>query len=203
MMYKLRHLRTFLALLGMAVVSPSVAHAQDGVGFRFLFGHQAMTGDLGAQFDPAVDAEFSILVPVSAVRVGAGANWASFQVHDADASWSQVRFHVLAAVPLQVTPRFRPYVEGRYTFRRLRPEEDRYFGGEEQLLGDYVSKGSGFEGVVGAEVVLHPRMAVDLSAGAGTFSLDEDLADQGLQPVESSKSWSLRVGGSWFPANNR
>ena len=50
-----------LAVTALLFLGPEAARAQEGVGFRFLFGHQVMTGDLGPQFDPAVDADFSVM----------------------------------------------------------------------------------------------------------------------------------------------
>ena len=192
-----------LAAVVALMVAPGGVHAQDGLGFRFQFGQQRTTGELGDQFDHTVDAEFSILYAFSPIRVGGGANWASFKVHDEPESWSQIRFHLLVAYPFEVTPWLRPYVEGRYTYRHLRPEGDRYFGGEEELLGDFISKGSGFQGVAGIELVLHPRLAFDMSVGAGSFSLSPDLSEEGLGPIDSSNNWDFHAGLTWFPMNNR
>lgn len=199
----LRSAGVCLAAAAALLLAPGGVHAQDGLGFRFLFGQQSMTGELGEKLDHTVDADFSILWGFSRIRVGGGANWASFKVHDVPESWSQVRFHFLAAYPFELTPWLRPYVEGRYTYRHLRPEGDRYFGGEEELLGDYLAKGGGFQGVAGVELVLHPRLAVDLSVGAGSFKLSPDLSEGGLGAIDSSNNWDFHAGLTWFPLNNR
>jgi len=185
------------------LVGPVRVHAQNGLGFRFVFGREAMTGDLGTEFDPSIDSEFALLIPLWVLRVGGGASYASFRESGTDSSWSQIGMHLLVMYPVRLTPKLRPYIEARFTFRRLRPEEDRYFGGEEQVLGDYVSSGSGFEAVVGTEFVLHPRAAIDLSASAGVFALNRSLADAGLSDINSGGTWSVHLGMTWFPLSNR
>lgn len=194
---------SLLLLIVAGLLSPDASAAQDGVGFRFAFGTQHLEGDLGTAFEPGVDAEFSILVPAGPVRVGGGAKWVSYGVVDARESWSQVGFHLLAGYAIPVTELLRPYAEARYTFRRLRPEGDRYFGGEEVLLGDFVSQGSGVEGVLGLEVILHPRLAIDLSGAVGTVSVSPDLSEEGFGPIDSGTAWRLHVGLTWFPVNGR
>ncbi len=176
--------------------------AQDGVGFRMAFGWHELAGDMGQVFDGTVDAEFSILVPVRWIRVGGGANWASFQVSGEESSFSRLRFHGLLGFPFRVGSNLRPYLEARYTFHRFRPEDDRFFGGEDRLLRDFVASGSGFEGAAGVEVALGARTSLDLSGAVGTFSVSPDLADEGLGPLDSGTSWRLQAGVSWFPTRN-
>jgi Outer membrane protein beta-barrel domain len=200
----MRLLRGAVGLIVAAqLVWPEHARAQNGVGFRFVFGRQAMTGDLGAELDPSTDSEFAILIPAWVLRVGAGASYASFRQSGTDSSWSQIGLQVLVTYPFRLTPKLRPYLEARYTYRRLRPEEDRYFGGEEQVLGDYVSSGSGLEGALGVEFVLHPRAAIDFSATAGRFALSPNLSDAGLGDIDSGGTWSIHFGMTWFPLSNR
>lgn len=192
-----------LLALATALAGPVPVAAQDGVGFRFAFGRSAFGGDMAGVMDPAADAEFSILHPVGPLRLGAGANWASFRETGADASWSQVKFHTLVGYRIQTATRLRLYAEGRYTFRRLRPEDDRFFGGEEKLLREYVASGSGYEGVVGAEIVLHPRVAVDVSGAYGSFGVRPDLSAEGLGAVDSGIGTRIHLGLAWFPVNKR
>jgi hypothetical protein len=186
--------------LGAAPVS-----AQDGpVGFRFAFGSQHMGGDIGDALDRTIDAEFSILVPVRSMRVGGGANWGSFDVVGEEESWSQVRFHLLAGYAYPLTPLLRPYAEARWTYRRLRPEDDRFFGSEEEeLLRDFVAQGGGVEGVLGVEIVLAPKLAIDLSGAFGSFGVSPDLSEEGLGPIDSGTTWRLHAGVTWFPMNER
>jgi len=175
--------------------------AQDGVGFRMAFGWHELVGEMGDAFDGAVDAEFSILVPVHRIRVGGGANWASFRVSGQESSFSRLRFHGLVGLPFRLGPRLRPYLEARYTFQRFRPEDDRFFGGEDRLLRDFVASGSGFEGVAGVEIGLGARTSLDLSGAVGTFSVSPDLAEEGLGPLDSGTAWRLQAGVSWFPTH--
>lgn len=195
------------AMLGLAallmVASAPAAHAQDGVHFRFGFGWQDMAGDMGDVMDGAIDAEFSIIHPVKAVRVGAGANWVSFAMDDFEESWNQIRFHVLVGYPFRVSERFTPYVEGRWTYRRLRPEDDRFYGGEEELLRDFVASGSGFEGVLGTEFILGRSAAIDVAVAANPFAVSPDLSDEGLGAIDSGMAWRVNVGLSWFPVHGR
>jgi hypothetical protein len=134
------------------------------------------------------------------VRAGAGANWASFDMDDQEASWNQLRFHLLAGYALRVTERLRPYAEARLTFRRLRPEDDRYFGAEEEeLLRDFVTSGWGPEGVLGTEITINRALAVDVSGAVSAFSLSPDLSAEGLGPIDSGQTWRFHVGVAWFP----
>ena len=189
------------AVLLTTALSALPAEGQDGIGFRFSFGWQDMGGDMAEVLDGHVDSEFSILYPVGALRLGAGANWVSFEMDDVEESWNQIQAHFLVALPLQVSPGLRVYGEGRYTYRRLRPEEDRYFGGEEALLGDFVASGNGFEAVLGSEIVLGPLWAIDLSAAFGRFTTTPDLSEQALGTVDSGSTWRVHAGLTWFPAN--
>ena len=132
-----------VGLIVAHLVWPEHVQAQNGLGFRFVFGRQAMTGDLGAEFDPSIDSEFAVLIPVWALRIGGGASYASFRESGADSSWSQIGMHILVTYPLRLTPTLRPYVEARFTFRRLRPEDDRYFGGERMRRAVHVTDQTG------------------------------------------------------------
>ncbi len=197
-------LRAFRSIaLGTALfcaLSPKGTVAQEETtGFRFSFGWQAMGGDMGSTFDGTVDAEFSILIPVWRLRVGGGANWASFDVSGEKESWNQIRFHGLVGMPFQLTEKVHPYLEGRWTYRRLRPEDDRFFGGEDKLLRDFKASGQGFEGVAGLAVFMGPRVALDVSAAFGAFSFSPDLSEEGLGSVDSGTSWRFDAGVSWFP----
>lgn len=202
----MRILRT-VALIGAAILTsaagPWHATAQTGPGFRFALGWQDMAGDMGDVLDGAVDAEFSILYPVKAIRLGAGANWVSFAMDDYEESWSQVRFHFLVGYPFQVNEWLRPYVEGRAVYRRLRPEGDRYYGGPEVLLGDFRPSGTSVEGVLGTEFILGPRAAIDVSTALNRFSVSPDLSEEGLGAIDSGMTWRFHVGVTWFPVNDR
>ena len=173
----------------------------NGTGFRFNFGWQDVGGDMGENLAGAIDAEFSFFVPVWKLRLGAGANWMSYDMDDFDETWSQIRFHLIAAYHFLPAAAVRPYVEGRWTWQRLRPEEDRFYGGEEEILGDFLVSGPGFEGVAAVEIPLGLRWAVDLSAALGTYSVSPDIAEYGpgLASAESGTPWRLAAGIAWYP----
>lgn len=195
-------LRSLVVLAGVAAASPAPTSAQESsTGFRFGFGWQEPGGDVGGAFDGNVDAEFSILIPVSAIRIGGGANWVSFDVTGAEASWSQIKFHTLVGVPFRLTERVHPWVEGRWTYRHLRPEDDRYFGGEDRVLRDVKSEGHGLELAAGVALFVSTRVAIDLSGSYGTFSIDPDLSDEGLGALDSGSAWRIQTGISWFPTH--
>jgi hypothetical protein len=197
-------LRTpLLLLVCLATLLPAGVQAQHGVGFRYAFGHQAYGGDLSSAIDNGVDAEFSLLVPLWGFRVGGGANWVSLNTVGEDTSWSQLRFHGLVGRAFEVNDWLRPYAEARAVFRRLRPEDDRFFGGEERVLRDFAPTATGFEGVLGAEILMSPRWSVDLSAGWSSFSLDRDLAPEGLGSVTDGSAWRMHAGVAWYPWNGR
>jgi hypothetical protein len=189
--------------LACALVLPGAASAQDGIGFRYAFGHQRYAGDISSAIEDGVDAEFSLLVPLWGFRVGAGANWVSLGTAGEDTSWSQLRFHGLVGRAFQVNDWLRPYAEARGVFRRLRPEDDRFFGGEERVLRDFAPTATGFEGVLGAEILMSPRWSVDLSAGWSSFTLDRDLSSEGFGPLDAGSAWRLHAGVAWYPWNGR
>jgi hypothetical protein len=187
-----------LSLASAVGVAP--AEAQDGLGFRFLFGWQETGGDLGARLGGAADAEFSLLVPAGPLRLGGGANWASIGVADEERSWSQIRLHALAGYSLVSIGWIRPYVEARYTFHRLRPEDDRFYGSEEEeLLRDFNATGHGWEAVGGVELPLGSTLRLNLSGGWAHFSLDRDLSPEGFGPIDSGRTWRASAGMVWFP----
>lgn len=177
--------------------------AQEGLGFHFAFGWQDTAGDLGDVFEPGVDAEFSVTAPAGPVRMGGGANLVSFDVSGQPASFSQVQLHVLLAYPFRLTDEIRPYAQARVTHRRLRPEDDRYNGGEDALLRDFVASGWGVEGVVGALLMLSPRASLDVSGALAPFSVSPNLSAEGLGPVDSGISLRVHAGISWFPLAGR
>lgn len=185
--------------MALLLLAPLRSAGQETFGLRAAGGWQGMAGDLGGVFDGAVDFEFSILIPVGQVRVGGGSNIVSLAMDQVESTWSQVRFHALVGYPFARVGPFRPYAEARYTFRRLRPEDDRYFGGEDELLRDFVASGSGFEVVAGTEVALTGRLSLDLSGAVGMFTVSPDLRREGLGEVDSGTSWRLHAGIAWFP----
>ena len=195
-----RYLAFLTALGGTLWLAGPAAAQEDPLALRFAFGSQQMAGDLGDALDGAVDAEFTLAFPVGPVRMGGGANWASFEMDDQEASWSQLRFHGLVGYALRLTERFRPYAEARITFRRLRPEDDRYFGAEEEeLLRDFVTSGWGPEGVLGTEITINRAVAIDVSGAVSAFSLSPDLSAEGLGPIDSGQTWRFHIGVAWFP----
>lgn len=191
-----------LAAVVALVLSVAPASAQEGFGFRFGLGWQNPGGDLGEVLDGAVDGEFSLLIPFHFLRIGGGVNWSSLPMDAADASWSQIRYHGLIAVPYRVTDRLRPYVEGRYTYRTFRPEDGRFYGAERQELRDFTPSGGGFEGTLGLEVAVGRSTYLDLSGSVGQFTLSPDLSEEGLGPIDSGTSWRFQAGIAWFLAHD-
>lgn len=194
-----------IVLVGLAAavwLRPSALAGQESsTGFRFGFGWQEPGGDLGEVLDGHLDAEFTILVPISFAQIGAGANWSSFNVTGADESWSQIRFHALLGVPFRLSDRVHPYLEGRWTYRHLRPEDDRYFGGGDEVLRDFKAQGHGFSLVTGLAIFVSTRVALDFSGAIETFDIAPDLSDEGLGAVASGSSWRFQTGVSWFPTH--
>jgi len=190
-----------LALAAMLMAGPVAA--QDGIGFKFNFGWQNVGGDFAPVLDPNVDAEFMIMVPAKSLRIGGGANWVSYSMDDFDESFNQIKFVFLVAYPFQVSESLRPYVEGHYTYRRLRPEDDRFYGGEEVPLRDFVASGSGFELAGGMEFLLSHTTAIDVGATVGRFTVSPDLSDEGFPGVSTGPNWRVSAGFTWFPKNER
>lgn len=177
----------------------------NGTGFRFNFGWQDVGGDMGESLDGAIDAEFSFFFPVWKVRMGLGANWMSYEMDDFDETWSQIRFHFITAYHFAPTAAIRPYVEGRLTWQRLRPEEDRFFGGEEEILGDFLLSGPGAQALAGVEIPLNTRWTIDLSGSIGAYSVSPDINDYDpeLSSAESGTPWRIAVGVAWYPLRHR
>ena len=196
-------LRTSLIALGATILLGTPLAAQEGLGFRYAFGDQSYTGDIGDAIGRGTDAEFSILVPFAGFRLGGGANWVSLDTEGEDTSWNQLRFHALVGRAFPISDRIRPYAEARWVFRRLRPEDDRFFGGEERLLRDFAPTASGFEGVLGTEIVMSPRWSIDVSTAWSPFTLSEDLSPEGFPDIDSGAAWRIHAGISWWPLNGR
>lgn len=193
---------TLCLLLGFAPALTTSASAQTGLGFRYAMGWQDVSGDYGAIFDGAIDADFTILYALPAIRLGAGTNWVSFAMDDVDdETWNQITGHFLVAYPFQLMPKLGAYVEGRLVFRRLRPEGTRYFDHEEELLSEFVVSASGFEGVAGLEIALDPRWAFEVSAAFSRFTTNMDVSSQGLGPIDSGSTWRIHAGITWFPTS--
>lgn len=195
----------WLALAGAA--APAVAQSGlEGLGLRLGFGRETMTGDMADALDDAIDADFTILYPFGSFRAGLGVNWASFDVVDQDSTWNQIRLHLLGSWVFEVSPSVRPYLEARYIYRRLYPEDDRYIEfdeeaeeGEEAVLRDFRVAGSGLEAVGGVEIFVTRRVAIDLSGAWGVFSVSPDLSEEGFGPIDSGGSWRIFAGIAWFP----
>lgn len=188
-------------LLVTLLLSAAPAAAQEALGFRFGMGGQTIGGELGEALDSGVDAEFDILWALERVRLGVGFNWVSVTMDDIDdQSWSKVAGHLLLAWPFRVGPA-RSYVEGRFTWRRLRPEDDRFFMEEvaEEELRDFVSSGIGAGAVVGVEIPLGEATFLDLSLGYDAFGLSPNLTEEGLGPIDSGSMVRLHLGVTWFP----
>lgn len=194
-----RRYMLILVLAVLASAAPVGVQAQHGVGFRLTGGWQEVGGDYSAVLDGHVDAEFSVLWGFSNFRVGGGANWVSFPMDDVDETWSQVKSHFLIGYPFGLGSRLRGYVEGRLTYRRLRPEGTRYTEDVEEELGDFVAAGRGGEIAAGVEVPFGRRWAVDVSGAYGRFNTDRDLSSQGLGPIDSGATWRVHAGVTVFP----
>ena len=197
--------RILIALLGLGLMAPPLkVEAQTGIGFRYAMGWQDVGGDFGTVFDGAYDADFTILYGLPKIRLGAGTNFVSLAMDDVDdESWSQLTGHLLVAYPIQIAPKLGAYVEGRFAFRRLRPEGTRYFDehAEEEILGEFVVSAKGFEWVAGIEIPLDPRWAFEVSAAFSRFSTNMDLSSEGLGPIDSGSTWRIHAGITWFPAS--
>jgi len=177
----------------------------NGTAFRFNFGWQDVGGDMGENLDGAIDAEFSFFFPVWKLRMGLGANWMSYDMDDFDETWSQIRFHYIAGYHFLPTAPIRPYLEGRLTWQRLRPEEDRFYGGEEEILGDFLMSGAGLQGVAGVEIPLNTRWTIDMSGSIATYSVSPDITeeDSSLSPADSGTPWRIAVGIAWYPIRHQ
>jgi len=195
------NIRLALAVLFGLVCVPVASEAQQGLAFRFSGGWQDVGGDYGEVLDGHVDAEFTILYALQSIRLGAGSNWVSFAMDDHDdESWNQIKGYALIAVPFSLGSSVGAYVEGRLTFRRLRPEGKRYFDEEEEFeeLSDFVAAGNGLEVVAGLEIPLGTGWALDLSGAFGRFGTGTDLSSQGFGPIDSGSTWRLHAGFLWF-----
>jgi hypothetical protein len=190
-----------VAFATLLLAGPVVA--QDGIGFKFNFGWQSVGGDFAPVLDGAVDAEFFILVPAGPLRFGGGANWVSFAMDDFEESFHQVKFAFLVGYPFQLSETLRPYVESHVTYRRLRPEDDRYYGGEEVPLRDFVASGTSLDFAAGMEFILNASTAIDVGGRVGKFTVTPDLTDEGFPGVATGANWRFSAGLTWFPTNGR
>ncbi|MGI9627916.1 MAG: hypothetical protein ACR2QM_13855 [Longimicrobiales bacterium] len=201
-----------LAAILFVVPSDAAFAQQRGLGFRFLVGAQGIGGDYGDILDTGLPGEFTVLYGLDKIRLGGGFGWTSHGMnHGAEEGhFSFIDTHFLVGYPFTLgSSGIRPYVEGRFIYRKIRPE-DGLFGHEPEPSEDrgefgehefaFSVSGTGGEAVVGAEIPVTRRLRLDVSGRVGRFtSTAVDLQEFGLDTYGSGSSWGVYFGAFWFP----
>lgn len=197
-----------LGLLIFALLGPpQPATAQmNGFGFDLKLGYSALGGEYGDVLDDGVDGELNVYYGLPRLRLGWGIDLVSYGLvqpsgdPDVDSA-SQVGMHFSVAYPFQVSPRFKPYVEGRLTWDRFRVEghvegfPDPPQEGE-NTLPRY--SGWGGTGVAGVLVGITERLYADFSGRWGHFwTSSSDYSYVGAPKAASGTRWGFRTGIVW------
>ncbi len=215
-MHRIRfHIAAGLAFL---LVAPSGVQSQqlvypDGWGFQGEVGHKQLGGDWGELLGGGFDADINIFYNLKKFRIGAGGNFASFDLVEPlqDESLSSVELHAFFQYRFLRGP-FQPWLEGRGTWVRLRPEGDEFDDSEPSAPDDEeepeegentAERRSGFGAGVAAGFEYRISYAVGLEAlvSIDRFSTDDlDLTEFGAPDVISTGTkWGFRVGINWYP----
>jgi hypothetical protein len=185
---------------------PSSAQGQHpGLGFDFKMGYSEIGGDWGEVLNDGVDAEFNFYYGLEQVRFGFGFNMVSYDlsvpVGEVDSA-SQVGAQFSVAHAFLKGSRVQPYIEGRLTWDRFRPENlvAGFPPEEEEENNAPTYSGWGGTGVLGFFVPISGNVLADLSARYGGFGTSEaDLEYLDLPVVSSGNRWGVRVGIVWYP----
>ncbi len=197
-----------VAALVLVLVGPRSAAAQrSGLGFDIKLGYSSLGGEYGQVLEDGIDGEFNIYYGLERLRLGWGINLVSYGMaqpaEDFD-SWSQVGLQWSVAYPFRSGAAMQPYVEGRLTWDRLRPEdhEEGFSDPEEEEEEDPHPRVSGWGGtaVAGVFASLTETVLLDLSARYGIFSTAEADLEYLNQPnIASGNRWGVRLGIVWYP----
>lgn len=186
---------------------PAPARGQHpGLGFDFKMGYAEIGGDWGEVLTDGVDTEFNFYYGLDDVRLGFGFNLVSYglavSVGEVDSA-SQVGAQFSAAYSFLKGSPVQPYVEGRLTWDRFRPEHlVEGFPPEEEEGENNAPTYSGWggTGVLGVFVPISGKVLADFSTRFGGFETSEaDLDYLDLPVVSSGNRWGVRVGIVWYP----
>ncbi len=215
-MIRLVSTATSTLVLALAIgAGPTPARAQtpqwgNGFGFQWQIGGKTVGGGYAELLTGGVDADINIFYDYNKLRIGGGGNFISFNVVEPfeDESISSVELHAFVGYHFLRGP-FQPYVQGRFTFVRLRPEGHDFAiedpdAPEDPEEGENVSdRRSGFGGglVGGFEYRVSRRVGLEANASIDRWSTDEvDLTEEGIEGVfTSGTKWGFRVGINWYP----
>jgi hypothetical protein len=214
---------TIAAGIVCLLVAPSGAKSQqlvypDGWGIQWQVGHKQLGGDWGELMDGGYDADINFFYNLKKFRIGAGGNFASFDLVEPlqDESLSSVELHAFFQYRFLRGP-FQPWIEGRGTWVRFRPEGHEFEAVEPEPEGDEptqlpeepeegentAERRSGFGAGVAAGFEYRISYGVGLEAlvSLDRFSTqDVDLTEFGASDVFSSGTkWGFRVGINWYP----
>lgn len=206
-----------LVALAAALLVPASATGQtiwpDGWGFQWQVGYKQMGGGWSDLLDSGVDADINIFYNLKKFRIGAGGNFVSFDVKPPleDESVSSVEMHAFFSYHF-TRGSLQPFVQGRGTWTRLRPE-GHDFGVEPEepvQLPEDVEEGEnteprrsgfGFGLAAGLEWRISWAIGLELVGSYDRFSTEDvDLTEFGFQQVfNNGDKWGARVGINWYP----
>ena len=202
--------RSTVCLLGLAMACGGAAPAAaqepwgNGFGFQWQIGYKQVGGDYATLISDGIDADINIFYDLDNLRIGAGGNFISFDVQEPleGEGISSVELHAFVGYHFLRGP-FQPYVQGRGTFTRLRPEGKAFQVELPDEEGENTSprrSGFGFSGVAGAEYRASRTVGFEALVSFDRFSTEDiDLREFGFDVVSNGTKWGVRVGINWYP----
>jgi opacity protein-like surface antigen len=186
----------------------------DGFGVQWQVGYKTLGGGWSDLLDSGYDADINLFYNHRKLRLGVGGNFASFDLQEPlqDESMSSVEAHGFLGYHFLRGP-FQPYVQGRVTWVRLRPEGHDFASpvdpddeSPEQLPeeGENVGErrsGFGLGGVAGFEYRISYGVGLEAMVSYDRFGTqDVDLTEFGFEDVFSEGTiWGFRAGINWYP----
>lgn len=165
-------------------------------------------GGYGDVVEKPVDFDLNLARIRGPWRLGIGFQFGSLVMkppYQAQEDWSRLETHFFATRFLRHEGRVRPYIQGHLALERVHPRSTLFhvIPEEEFAEGHNPTKSANGVGVVarpGAEIMLTPAVALDVSAAYTLYSTtDLSLDPIGLPPVDSGNEWAVRAGLAWRP----
>jgi len=172
-------------------------------------GAGSVTGGFGDILKEPISGELNLFRTHGPWRFGAGVSFGSFRMetpYEAELEWGFQRTYLSATRMFRTEGKVRPYLQVRGGMARLHARSELF--NLDPLppdfeIGNSTTKphnGFGVDVVPGLEWNLNRKLALDLSASFGYFSVDEvDFAPVNKPPASSGTPFEVRLGVRWHP----
>jgi hypothetical protein len=178
-------------------------------GFSGNFGTGSVGGDFGSILKKPVTGEMNLFRTYGPWRFGLGVSFGSFRMetpYEAELEWGFQRTYLSATRMLRTEGRLRPYLQLRGGMARLHARSELFNidpPPPDFEIGNSTTKphnGFGVDLIPGIEWQLNRKLALDLSASLGYFSVDEvDFSPVNQPPGSSGTTFEARLGVRWHP----